>query len=127
MMPYSNLGKVGFILRKDSGFTLIEVLAAASILFMTVSTFLPIILTLDAEQKVLSDRRHLAYMLHDELQHFIWDPLSSELPLQFNETVQSIPAQFEFSTDKQLIKGCVKWNNAKNRKEKICLYGIQAS
>lgn len=112
---------------KDSGFTLIEVLVAASILFMTVSTFLPIILILDAEQKILSDRRNLVYMLHDELQHYIWKPNSSKLPSQFTETVHAIPAQFEFSIEKQLLKGCVEWNNAKNRKEKICLYGIQAS
>ncbi|WP_176330238.1 type II secretion system protein [Oceanobacillus rekensis] len=114
-------------MRKDNGFTLIEVLVAASILFMTVSTFLPIILILDAEQKVLSDRRHLTHMLHDELQYFIWNPSTEKLPSQFTETVHTIPAKFEFSIEKQLIKGCVEWNNAKNRKEEICLYGIQTS
>ncbi|MGJ9456959.1 type II secretion system protein [Oceanobacillus sp. CF4.6] len=113
-------------MQKNSGFTLIEVLIAASILFTTVSTFMPLILIVDAEQKVLSDRRNLASILHDELQHVIWDT-PGELPLKFTETLNSIQVRFEFNMEQEFIKGCVAWNNAKQREERLCLYGLQAS
>ncbi|WP_249871106.1 prepilin-type N-terminal cleavage/methylation domain-containing protein [Oceanobacillus saliphilus] len=111
---------------KDSGFTLIEVLIAASITFTTVTLLLPIILLLDAEQKVLSDRRSFAYLLHDELQHFIWEP-TTDPPMQFTKIVNNMEGQFEFEIENNTIKGCVEWTNVQNRNERLCYYGLPAT
>ncbi|MFC4022801.1 Tfp pilus assembly protein FimT/FimU [Oceanobacillus longus] len=93
-------------MQKNNGFTLIEVLIASSILFTTVAVFIPLSFLVDAEQKLLSDRRQLASILHDELQHVIWDT-PGELPLKYTETVNSIHARFEFNIEQEFIKGCV--------------------
>ncbi len=103
-----------------------EVLIASSIIFTAVSTLLPIALILEAEQKVLSDRRTVAYMLHDELQNFIWDP-TKQVPSHFNRTVNNIETSLEFKQEQELIKGCVTWDNARNRHEKLCFYGLPAA
>lgn len=114
-------------MQNRNGFSLIEVLIASSIVFTTIATFMPIISTLDTEQKVLSDRRKLAYLLHDELQEFIWNS-DMKLPVTFTQTIDSsMEVQFEFLLENEFIKGCVEWNNAKNTNEQLCIYGLPAS
>ncbi len=123
----SSSGKEGFILQNRNGFTLIEVLIASGIIFTAIATFMPIISTLDIEQKVLSDRRKLAYLLHDELQQFIWSS-NTLLPVAFTKTVDSyMEVQFDFQIENEFIKGCAEWNNAKNTEEQLCFYGLQAA
>ncbi|WP_337019686.1 type II secretion system protein [Oceanobacillus massiliensis] len=112
-------------MQKNNGFTLIEVLIAASVLFTAVSTLLPLITILDSEQKVLSDRRAFAYMLHDELQQFIWAPQT--YPEKFEKENNSVQATFEFTEEADFIKGCVEWINVKQRNETLCMYGLQAT
>jgi len=120
---FFNLGKGDFTLRNSNGFSVIEVLIAVVMLFSLVSTFLPIIVILDAEQKVLSERRELAYKLHDKLQQHIWN--SNHVTDHLNETnSDSHQATFHFQEENGFIKGCAVWNNAKKREETLCLYGL---
>lgn len=120
---FFNLGKEDFTLQNSSGFSLIEVLIAIAMIFSLVSTFLPIIVLLDAEQDVLSERRELAYELHDKLQQFIWD--NATITDQLNKIPSdSRNAVFDFEEENGFIKGCVEWTNAKKREETLCLYGL---
>ncbi|WP_339228114.1 type II secretion system protein [Oceanobacillus sp. FSL K6-2867] len=114
-------------MQNHNGFTLIEVLIASGIVFTVIATFSPIISTLHTEQKVLSERRKLAYALHDELQQFIWNT-NTLLPKEFIQTIdENKEVQFKFQQENGVIKGCAKWNNAKNNNEKLCFYGLPES
>ncbi|WP_165769131.1 type II secretion system protein [Virgibacillus profundi] len=108
---------------KNNGFTLIEVLVATSILMVAVSVIVPIIVLLNEEQQILSDRRVLAYRLHDELQPYIWEENLSS-PSLFHETIQNKNATFHFTKENDYIKGCVTWENVKKKDESFCLYGL---
>lgn len=72
---------------------------------------------------MLSEQRIFISRLHDELQPFLWKEEKAP-PSTFTKKIKSIPATFHFSYDENFIRGCVKWRNAKNEDDKICLYGI---
>lgn len=120
---YFLLEKRGAILKSSKGFTLIEVLIASSIIVMMVTTFVPIASLLSHEREVLSDRRMIISLLHDELQPFIWEEHNAA-PSTFTKTIHSIRARFHFSREKEFIKGCAEWENVKKNKEKQCLYSL---
>ncbi len=119
-----HLVKEDFVLKKHNGFTLIEVTIAVSILFSTIVILLPLISLLQTERQVLSDRRMIAYKLHDELQPYLWG-VNSDLPSHFEKKIESKTVQFSMVTitESSLLKGCAKWNNAKQTKEVFCLFG----
>lgn len=119
---FFRLAKEGAILSKYNGFTLIEVLIASSILMMMITTFVPIFSLLKNEQTVLSDRRTIAFRLHDELQYYLWDKTAT-MPASFMETIQFRSVAFEFTKNDDLVKGCAKWKNVKKIGEVTCLYG----
>lgn len=122
---FFNLGKVGFILQNSNGFTLTEVIIATGIILTVASTFLPIITIIDREQNLLSERRILAYQLHDELQQFIWGT-EKALPIHYTKSNHhAMTADFIFKQENEFIKGCVEWINAKKEEEEICLYSLQ--
>ncbi|RDW21932.1 type II secretion system protein [Oceanobacillus chungangensis] len=111
---------------KNNGFTMIEVIVASVILFSVITTIIPIVSTVEKEQKVLSDRRIMIHTLHDELQSFIvGNPLRK--PTEHIKEINRRQAVFRFSTESDYIKGCVNWENVRKRKETICLFGIYAT
>ncbi len=110
-------------MQNSKGFSLIEVLVAASIVFTLVLTTIPITSLLMQEREVLSERRLISSRLHDELQQFLWQGDVSP-PASFTRTVNKASASFHFSAEGKFIRGCAEWKNARKQKDKICLYGI---
>lgn len=111
------------MLLNNKGFTLVEVLVAFSLIMLLVTTFVPISTLLQQQTVIFSDRRIMSSKLHDELQVILWDKkaFSSET---FTKQVNDKNAIFRFTREDDLIKGCVKWDNINNKKEEICLYGL---
>jgi len=122
IISFSRLEKGDAILSKSNGFTLVEVLVAASIILMMVTTLLPISLLLYQERLVLSDQRTIHSQLHDELQPFLWTEQLG-LPVTYYKNVHSIQLQFIFEREGDFIKGCVQWENARKANDEFCLYG----
>jgi len=115
--------KGGIILSNNNGFTLLEVLIAMSIIFMLMTTIIPITSLLERERTVLSERRMFSSKLHDELQPFLWNDL--QLPSSHSDVINLINVTFSFTYEGQYIKGCVNWENARKKSETICLYGLR--
>lgn len=111
------------MLRNNKGFTLIEVLVASSILFLVMMTVVPINSLLTNERIISKDRYEYADQLQAELQPFIWER-NKRLPATYERTInnQSVSFQITRETD-VLIKGCVRWINAREKQEEVCLYG----
>src|SRR5699024_7973363 len=64
-------GKGRGILRKNKGFSLIEVMTSFSIVLMLILTLLPIVSLLNKERDVLNKRSLISIRLHDTLQDYI--------------------------------------------------------
>lgn len=110
------------MLNYNNGFTFVEVLISSSIILLLVAIFIPLTTLLKQEKTVLSHRRMASVQLHDELQKFIWT--DSFVESSYSKTFQSKPLYFDFIAEEEFIKGCVTWENARNREETFCLYGI---
>lgn len=107
----------------NDGFSLIEVLIATSIIFMLLTTIIPLASLLEQERTVLGQRRTLSAMLHDELQPFLWG--KSQIPATYSEMNGLLEIRFKFVYEGEYVKGCVNWENARKKNETICLYGYQ--
>ncbi|AIF45393.1 type II secretion system protein [Virgibacillus sp. SK37] len=108
-------------MKRNSGFTLLEVIISASILMTVVATMFPLLHIMTTEKMVLSDRRTIVDRLHDEIQPFLL--VSKEAPYESIKNINKRTVTFTFSLDQKYIKGCVVWENVKKKKEKHCLYG----
>lgn len=117
--------KEGAISLNNKGFSLIEALVASSLVFILIATIVPISSLLNNERKILVERRLAASKLHDEFQPILWESHDS-LPLPYNSTINSMSVSFSFTFENELIKGCVKWKNAKDQQDRICLYGLSS-
>ena len=120
---HSRSVKGGFTLRKKNGYSLIEVIVASSIFLSAVAIFIPIVSKLQIEQHILSERSTAAHQLHEELQQYIWVNASA-VPAGYRKDVNSNTIEFDFEEENDYIKGCAAWQNAKQTKEFICLYGL---
>lgn len=109
-------------MKKNNGFSLAEILIASAILMSVATTVLPIISLLHSERQVLSDRRALSLMVHDELQQFLWTDTAP--PAAYVKTIRKKEVQFTFVQENEYVKGCAEWENAKKRHEAFCLYGL---
>lgn len=110
-------------MKKNNGFSFIEVLVAFSIVMMLVLTILPMISLIRQEEAILSDRRYISNRLHDDLQSVIWN--TDPVPSTYSEIIRSNDVRFTFTKEQQFIKGCGYWKNIKKRAEKVCLYGVK--
>jgi type II secretory pathway component PulJ len=109
-------------LKKDNGFTLIEILIAAALLMTIVITMVPIISLIQNERHILSERRNLSLKLHDELQPVLWAD-DRHLPSSYVEIHDQKEIVFLFEEENDYVKGCVEWENVKKQQETFCLYG----
>lgn len=111
------------MLLNNKGFTLVEVLIAFSLIIFIAMTFIPVTTLIEKESRSLSNMRVFSNILHDELQEYIW--LKKELPIEaYTRKVNGKKIILNFLYEEELIKGCVSWENNKNKKEIHCLYGI---
>ena len=111
------------LLKAHNGFTLIEVIAAAAILMNVIAVAAPITSTLVKEKSILSERRFYINVLHDELQIYLWEK-PSQIPNTFTKRIQGKETVFQFEMENRYVKGCIHWENAKQKEETICLYGL---
>lgn len=110
-------------LKIRNGFTLIEVIAATAILLNFIAVVVPVTSTLLKEKTVLHERRTMTNALHDQLQVYLWDS-SIEMPQSLTKVVRQKEAAFLFEEEREFIKGCVTWENAREINERFCLYGL---
>src|SRR5690625_2769848 len=107
------------MLRNCSGFTYIEMLISFTIIVTIVTVTIPLMTILNKERLILSERREIAYKLHDKLIESIWkNEYKNEVM-----TINNKKVKLTFHPEDELIKGCANWDNVKKQKETICLYG----
>lgn len=103
----------------NSGFTLIEVLVAKSVLITLLVTFIPIYSMITYEQNVLKTRLFVTSMLHDDIQLF---DNGENKTNHYTKTINQQPINFTFTKQNNYLKGCAKWVNVQKREEESCLY-----
>ncbi|MCM3738742.1 hypothetical protein M3210_00545 [Oceanobacillus luteolus] len=110
-------------MRGKNGYSMIEVLVASTIFFQVILIFIPIHSQLQMATDTLSDKRWASIILHEEIQHFIWEdaPL---LPATFETELKNRVFSLHFYEEEGYVKGCVYWINAKKTTESFCLYGL---
>ncbi|HLR08247.1 MAG TPA: prepilin-type N-terminal cleavage/methylation domain-containing protein [Bacillota bacterium] len=108
-------------MRKNKGFSLIEVMTSFSIVLMLILTLLPIVSLLNKERDVLNKRSLISIRLHDTLQDYI--RLEHVTPDTRQTTVDGTDVHYTFTDEGEYVKGCAEWNNIKNETEEVCLYG----
>lgn len=86
---------------------------------MLATTIVPLIVFVNTEEEVLSQRRISANQLHDELQSYIWE--DEHLPASYTKG----NVHYHFTIENTIIKGCAEWKNVKDKKEMFCLYGYR--
>lgn len=99
------------------GFTLFEVLISFSLLMTMVVTLIPLLIMVDSERKVLSERRFYASQLHDELQIALMQPTPPP-DILTEEWIITFQMEVDY------LKGCVQWENFKKDPDEICFYGL---
>lgn len=109
---------------KSNGFTLIEVLIAASILFIVTSIVMPASLLLHQERLIMRDQRMISAMLHDEIQMFI-DTDEPNKQFKYEKQAHNKTLQFEFRIKDNFINACVMWTNVKEDEETLCYDAYQ--
>src|SRR5699024_8782188 len=120
---FFRLEKEGITLKKNDGFTLIEVIIAATLLMTVITTVVPIISLVHSERQVLSDRRAISLKVHDNLQPFLW--LKNQiLTANYSEINHEKEVQITCKKENNYVKGCAEWQNAKRRSETFCLHGL---
>lgn len=110
---------------KHNGFTLIEVLVGISILFVVIKVFVPMSILLYKERTLMNEKRAFSSLLHDELQHVIWDE-TIQIPKIYTKNVNDKILTFEFmKRNNELMIGCVTWINVRNKEEDVCFYAYK--
>lgn len=68
------------------------------------------------------ERLQITSQLQDELQGVL--NKDTAYPSKYKMTPYRISAEFSFTLDGEYLKGCAEWTNAKEKREKKCLYAI---
>lgn len=105
------------MLLNNKGFTLFEVLISFSLFMTIIMTVVPLIILVETERKVLSERRMYASLLHDELQYMLSSSRQASSIVHDDVTMT-------FTRENDFLKGCVTWENKKQQNDEICLYGL---
>lgn len=109
-------------MKRINGYSLSEVVVAMGIIMILMATALPVYQFIEREQYMLKQHHAIKLKLHDELQEIIWgkQSITDKSIIAANKK-----AHLFFIMEKEYIKGCAVWKNAKNEDEKVCLYGIK--
>jgi len=107
------------MLGNEKGITFIESLAAATVIFTVIMTMIPLYNWISMERHDLQNKRIYAHQLYNQLITII-NEQERESKLPYERKVEA--ARFSFSMSDNLTKGCVQWENSKNKQEEICLY-----
>lgn len=107
----------------NNGFTLVEIMITSTLLLFIVASILPIYTKVKLERKLLTDRREITFMLHDELQRTLY---GSDVTLPKKVTFdRPLYVEIDLVKTTQHVKGCAKWTNEKDVQEEVCLYGME--
>ncbi|WP_028783200.1 type II secretion system protein [Thalassobacillus devorans] len=107
---------------KYNGFTLLEVIVAFGLLLTLMLSTIPIIMKVNLEEAILTDRRKVTSILHDELIKKVNDPGVGLLSYSINDFTM---INVDFDIKEGLIKACADWANKQNHTEKVCLNGYR--
>ncbi|QDP40599.1 hypothetical protein FN924_10595 [Radiobacillus deserti] len=110
------------MLRSPKGYSLVESVTALSLLLLILTSFLPLLLYVKQQERLLSDRRLIQSELHDELLYFIHHS-SKPLPASYERIIQKRSVTFSITKERDYMKGCVEWDNVNQNTETFCLYG----
>ncbi|MFG6114352.1 prepilin-type N-terminal cleavage/methylation domain-containing protein [Halobacillus sp. MO56] len=107
---------------KYNGFTLVEVIVAFGLLLTLLLSTLPIMMKVNMEEAILTDRRIVTAILHDELLKKVNAPVMGVMSYSIDDFT-NIHVNVEIQDG--LVKACADWNNKQNHTEKVCLNGYR--
>lgn len=107
------------MLINEKGVTWIEALFAATIIFTVLLTMLPLYQKVMVERTVLFEKRQHLQMLQNHLLEFTYEKTDMTY-LSIN--MEADKGAYTFDVNHHLIKGCARWENAKEEMDEICLY-----
>ncbi len=105
----------------QKGFYIMETLISIALFFAICLTLLPIQFQLLVEKKASNEEEAVIYFLSEEMHQTLLNGIPKE-PL-IDHKVIGRPITLQFTSINSLIKGCVTWENAKNKVQTKCLYG----
>ncbi|HLR01330.1 MAG TPA: hypothetical protein VK111_01135 [Virgibacillus sp.] len=106
-------------MKNYNGFSFIEIMMASILSLTIILTIIPVANQLQKERAVLNERLEHINILKDNLQQYTHGK-SINLPNEISKNNINMTFQME----NKLLKGCIKWTNAKFKQENECLYGI---
>ncbi|GIO23143.1 hypothetical protein J11TS1_17240 [Oceanobacillus sp. J11TS1] len=68
------------------------------------------------------ERLQITTKLHDELQGVLIG--AAPYPSKYMVTPYRASTEFSFVLEGEYVKGCAEWTNAKEKREKKCLYAL---
>lgn len=83
---------------------------------------LPIYTTIQKEKQTLAERSLISLELYNELHIALNDAHASNQ--SFSKQIANQSVFFQFLNEKEYVKGCASWKNAKHKNEERCLFGI---
>ncbi|SEB12460.1 hypothetical protein SAMN05421743_11819 [Thalassobacillus cyri] len=107
---------------KYNGFTLVEVIVAFGLMLTLLLSTLPIMMKVNMEEAILTDRRKVTAILHDELLKKVNAPVVGVMSYSIDDFT-NIHVSFEIQDG--LVKACADWTSNQNHTEKVCLYGYR--
>lgn len=106
----------------SNGFIWVETLVSLNIVLIVMTIILPIYTTIQKEKLIIKERSLTTLQLFNELQFALHD--AAEMERSFTKQIDKRQVSFHFSIEDEYVKGCATWKNAKEKNEKLCLYGI---
>lgn len=108
------------MLQNNKAFTLIEILFAASILFLSLSFIIPSFVLIHNERQNLYTELTIVKQLERDLHEASLDV--DRIPYQTFKQIDHTHVTYTFTTHDQTIRGCATWETSKQQEMSTCLY-----
>lgn len=117
------MGKEEATLKKYNGFIWIETLVSLNIVLVVMTLIVPIYTSIEKEKQVLHEQSLISLGLFNEFQTVLHERQIDKSTM-YQEKINDRQVTYQFTSEGVFLKGCVNWENAKQKQEKRCLYGI---